>query len=172
MKTISILVIASLLFMSQNSFAENVKLRYKEKMGTVETHGITVDQVQAKLRCVFFHKKKGGFLIRRRYAFTQIQSQQDFFDIKIKKSSLTEWLPGFKVESCAFVLVTLGKDLDGRTRMGDVVLLGQLNGTMSQADLAFMQNKDEVDAYLSKRLQNLKLGLKRVRGKTRIAEVD
>ena len=170
--TLYLFVLFSLLMFSQNIFAENVKLKYKAKSGTIETHGLTVDQVQAKLQCIFTHKKNGGYLIRRRYAFTQINASQDQFDIKIKKSSLTEWLPGFKLESCAFILVTLGKDSNGKSRLGDVVLLGKLNESMSSSELQFMQDRIEADNYLNKRIQSLKLGMKMVRGKYRISEIN
>lgn len=161
----------ALLFIT-SAQAENVKLRFSAIDATIDLQDIAVTQVQTKLRCVFYDSKRGGFIVSRRYPFTQVIPGDQSVQIKIKKSSLTEWLTKrFKLESCAFVLITMGTDHEGKSRMGDIVLMGQLKGQMSERDLEWMQNKEDADIYLNKRLETMTLGMGQVRGKNRIVEL-
>lgn len=145
--------------------AENVKLRYSEINSELKSDGLEIEQVQAKLRCHFVRKKDGGNLIRRRYVF----SKYDAGKLWIKKASLTEWLPGFDLRSCAYILIVLGKDEQGKSMMGDIVLMGQVRGDMSADDLRWMQDRTEADVYLNKRLEDITLvSGKDTRGRRRI----
>jgi hypothetical protein len=169
LKNLLVIIISCLVI--PQVFAENVKMKFFAVDTTIPTEQVIITQAQAKLRCVFTKSNQSGGLVRRRYPLTRIQVSSDSFKLNIKKSSLTEWLPGFNLKSCAYVLITIGQDSLGKTVMGDIVLLGKLYGVMSQDELDFIQNRSDANIFLQKRLQYLRLGIRVVRGKRIIIEL-
>ena len=155
------------LLLSTTLMAENVKLRFSAIDNELKSEGLNIEQVQAKLRCHFVRTRDGGNFVSRRYPFTQ------YFDgqIKVKKSSLSEWLPGLELRSCAYILIVTGKDDEGRPMLGDIILMGKMRGDMSDDELRWMQNRSEADVYLNKRLEDMTLVKgKDERGRRRIIE--
>lgn len=162
----SILLVLGILFTSP-LFAENVKLKFSAIDSELKSEGLKIEQIQAKLRCHFVRTRDGGNFVSRRYPFTQYMDGQ----IKVKKSSLTEWLPGMELRSCAYVLIVTGKDDEGKPMLGDIILMGKMRGDMSDDELRWMQDREEADVYLKKRLEDIILVKgKDQRGRRRIIE--
>jgi hypothetical protein len=164
-------LLLSLILLSSTLLADNIRLKYQPINSNISAEGVVLEQIQAKLRCHFIRKKDDGNLIRRRNIFTKVDAiTDDTYSLAIKKGSLTEWLPGFETHNCAYVLIILGKDTNGRAMLGDIVIMGQVTGSMSDQELSWMQNKTEADQYLKKRFSELRLITGHINGKYRIVE--
>ena len=158
----------------RSASADIVRLKFTPKVGTIHTLGFKLTDVQAKLKCNFLTKRSSKNVVSRRYPFTSISSDNsdpNLVTIKIKKSSLTEFLPGLRVISCAYILVVIGTNEEGYARIGDIVLMGRSWGEMPPDELEMMLNSKVANIYLAKRLSNLQLEIGEVNGKVRIIEI-
>ncbi len=147
-----------ILFLSQSSFAENVKIKAKAHNGEIITHGFKLDLMQGELLCRFYSEKLGVQKVRRRYM--QMLSKENspgHYSFKVKKISLTEWLPTFEIKNCAYKFIILGKNEKDRTFLGDVVLAGQEHVDMSIEDIRQMEDRQWLHQRISSEISPLEL---------------
>lgn len=148
-----------LLILSTQAFAEIVSVKSPELNGkiTVSSNLVLTDW-QTIMSCHFDYK--GSRKESLRYLQTILKNTEiNEYSIKIKKGSLSEALPKWKLLTCAYKLLFIGKNMDqnGRNIMGEIYLLGQEHGEMTTDELQHMQNKNFVAKYLADKVEDLKL---------------
>lgn len=164
------------LVLSTSANADNVRLKFNKLSGQAKASNLILTNVQTKLQCHFIRRRDGGHLIRTRLPLTRLELVQGEgeklqYKIHVKKGSLTEFLPGFDIHSCAVALIILGKDVNGKNMLGDVVLVGNLQGETDPVILDLMQDREQATEFLTKRLNELELiPGQNSRGKYRIIE--
>lgn len=148
-----------LLLVSQQAFADLVSVKTPELNGkiTVASNLVLTDW-QTIMSCHFDYK--GSRKESVRYLQTILKNTDiNEYSMNIKKGSLSEALPNWRLLTCAYKLLFIGKnmDLNGRSIMGEIYLLGQEHGEMSKDELTHMQNKNFVAKYLADRIEDMKL---------------
>ncbi|MBC7539677.1 MAG: hypothetical protein H7281_12715 [Bacteriovorax sp.] len=150
-----------LLLVSFNVFADNVFVRTPELTGKLTAPAVlNLTDWQTIMSCHF--NFKGSRKESVRYPQTIIKSLgNNEYSLFIKKGSLSETLPGWKLLTCAYKLLLIGKnsDLNGRSVFGEIYLLGQEHGEMSTDELKDMQNKNYVAKILTDKTQDLKIAI-------------
>ena len=82
----------------------------------------------------------------------------DEYSLFVKKGSLSEMLPGWKLLTCAYKIILIGKNTDlERSIFGEIYLLGQEFGEMDPNDLKDIQNKDYVAKVIADKTRLLSL---------------
>jgi hypothetical protein len=152
----SLAIFLSVLIYSQLALADKITLKFTPQKEIFQTRDLVIEQIQAKMRCHF--TKNGRHLYARRYPRTIIKKlNNDQYEIKIVKSKLKERPYKAALHSCAYVLIVLGDDLNGRSLVGDIVLMGQMNGQMTAEEFEEMSNSETASLYLGEMLRELKL---------------
>lgn len=147
-------------FCGNISFAKNIRLKYQKVNMPIFTSNLEIEQIQTKIQCKFSKKNEKGLLVRRRYPQTHTRKvSKNEYVLKIKKSSLTEFLPGFERYNCAYILIVLAKADDGRTYLGDIVLQGKDHQKMEDQDILDMANYKKSSNHIKYRIENMLLGL-------------
>lgn len=148
-----------LLLITSTAFAEIVSVKTPELNGKVSvSSNLILTDWQTIMSCHFDYK--GSRKESVRYLQTILKNTDvNEFSINIKKGSLSEALPKWRLLTCAYKLLFIGKnmDLNGRSVMGEIYLLGQEHGEMSIDELKHMQNKNFVAKYLADKVEDLKL---------------
>ena len=158
------LLLTLALFLSSQVFADSINFQTPAYQKTIHVNGITISEVQPKLTCHFKNKKTGVDKISRKYIYAQLKSlDSDNVEIQrykliSKRGILLERIPRFDIQSCAYVLIIIGKEkINGKSIMGDIVLIGQLRGRMGQEEINLFQDKSYVAKHLKKRLADMVL---------------
>lgn len=167
-------IIFALLF-SLPTFASGLTIKTPAFNDTFLVSDLNLEQIQPKLRCHLYNEKTGVNKIFRKYIHSSLKktmTSQGATEYKIisKRGSLWNYLPGFEIQSCAYVLIVMGKQTyTGKSLMGDIVLMGQLKGRMSDEELSLLNDKKYVAMHLKKRIQDMHLmigqdqrGIKRI----------
>jgi len=143
------------LFTSQ-SFADIVRFKAPEVNGAIKAHGINLTDWQAVMSCHFNYKGSRKESIRYPQTWIKKTGPNDY-SLKIKKGSLSEFLPGWRLLTCAYKLILIGKKEQNKTAFGEIYLLGQEHGEMDEIDLKDMQNKSWVKKVLAEKTELLEL---------------
>jgi hypothetical protein len=156
MKT-KILVLAVLSLLTFEAYAENVFFKTSEVNGKITASGINLTDWQAVMSCHFDYKGSRKESIR--YPQTWVKKINDTeYSLKVTKGSLSEFaIPGWRLLTCAYKLILIGKRDQIKTAFGEIYLLGQENGEMDPQDLKDIQNKEWVDKVLADKTMNLEL---------------
>lgn len=156
MKT-KILVLAVISLLSTQTFAENVFFKTSEVNGKITAAGINLTDWQAVMSCHFDYKGSRKESIR--YPQTWIKKLNETeYSLKVTKGSLSEFaIPGWRLLTCAYKLILIGKRDQNKTSFGEIYLIGQEHGEMDPQDLKDMQNKVWVDKVLADKTSNLEL---------------
>lgn len=148
-----------LLLICNSAFADIVSVKSPELSGKVTvTSNLVLTEWQTIMSCHFDYK--GSRKESVRYLQTNLKNTEiNEYSMTIKKGSLSEALPNWRLLTCAYKILFLGKnmDLSGRAIMGEIFLLGQENGEMSADELKHMQNKNFVAKYLADKVEDMKL---------------
>ncbi|MBY0413218.1 MAG: hypothetical protein K2Q18_03590 [Bdellovibrionales bacterium] len=163
MKTKTLITLClTFITLSTTAFADNVKVVAPALEGkvTITTPNLTLTDWQAVMSCHFDYKGSRKESVRYPQTFVKKTENETEFSISAKKGSLTEYLPGWRLLTCAYKLILLGKDTDSNKAVfGEIYLLGQEFGEMDPIDLKDMQNKDFVAKVLTDKFKELKLGI-------------
>ncbi len=148
-----------LLLVSNGAFADIVSVKTPELNGKITASpNLVLTDWQTIMSCHFDYKGTRKQSVR--YLQT-ILKKTDIgeYSMNIKKGSLSEALPKWRLLTCAYKLLFIGKnmDLNGRSIMGEIFLLGQEHGEMSPDELEHMQNKNFVAKYLADKVEDIKL---------------
>lgn len=157
MKTKSIVIIVALLF-SSTLFADVVSFKTPEVNGRLNAPAIKLTDWQAVMSCHFDHNGVRKESIRYPQTWVKKINEIDY-SLKVKKGSLSEMLPGWRLLTCAYKLILIGKKDNGKTAFGEIYLLGQEFGEMDEIDLNDLQNKEWVAKVLTEKTAEIKLGL-------------
>lgn len=158
------LAIVLTLIFAQSVFADSMRIQTPAYQKTIHTNGVTITDLQPKLRCHFVHSKRGVNKFARRYIFAHTKaidsddSEIQRYKVVSKRGKLWTALPGFEVQSCAYVLIVMGRDKHtNRSLIGDIVLIGQMQGKMTTEELNMFKDKQYIANYLNKRLDDMVL---------------
>lgn len=173
------LIIFTCLIFSTSLMAERMKFQTPAYQKIIHTSDVTITDLQPKLRCHFKNPKTGVNKFSRKYIYAQVQSMDpdsselQRYKVVSKRGNFFDMLPGFEVQSCAYVLVVIGKDKrTGQSIMGDIVLMGQMNGKMTREELNMLKDRSYVANHLNKRLEEMVLAPgKDRRGRRRIVNL-
>ncbi len=112
---------------------------------------------QAVMSCHF--DVKGVRKESIRYPHTIIKSTGlDEYSLYVKKGSLSEMLPGWRLLTCAYKIILIGKNTEiSRSVMGEIYLLGQEHGEMDPEDLKDLQNKEFAAKVIADKTRELNL---------------
>lgn len=112
---------------------------------------------QAVMSCHFDHNGVRKESIR--YPQTILKKiTGDEYSLFIKKGSLSEMLPNWRLLTCAYKMILIGKNTDlGRSILGEIYFLGQEHGEMDPEELKDMQNKEYVAKVLFDKTRDLRL---------------
>lgn len=152
------------LLMALPAFADSVSVKAPALEGKINitTPNLTLTDWQAVMSCHFDYKGSRKESVRYPQTFIKAVSgtSGSEFNISVKKGSLSEFLPGWRLLTCAYKLILLGRDTDANKAVfGEIYLMGQEFGEMDPEDLKDMQNKDFVAKVLSDKFRQLKLGI-------------
>lgn len=159
MKMIKLLS-AILIFVSSSAFAENVRFKTAVVEGRIVTNNLELTDIQAVMSCHFDFRGQRENSIRYPQTFFRKTSVSEY-DIKVRPGSLTElFIPGFKLLTCAYKLILIGKNATTqRSAFGEVFLLGQESGVMTSQELRDVQDIDHVNTVLANRTKELSLSI-------------
>ena len=159
MKTIITGPLLLLLLICNSAYADIISFKTPELNGKLTTtSNLILTDWQTIMSCHFDYK--GSRKESVRYLQTILQKTDlNEYSISIKKGSLSEALPNWRLLTCAYKLLFLGKNIDQNSRaiMGEIYLLGQEHGEMSADDLKQMLNKNFVAKYLADQIEDIKL---------------
>lgn len=147
------------LFLCNMAFADIISVKAPPLKGKIlVTSNLVLTDWQTIMSCHFDYK--GSRKESVRYLQT-IMKKTDIneYSIDIKKGSLSEALPNWRLLTCAYKLLFIGKnmDLNGRSILGEIYLLGQEYGEMSKDELSQMQNKNFLAKYLTDKIEEVNL---------------
>ena len=161
---IKIIIIAVILtIFSAGVYADIVRVKTPEINGKILilSENLLLTDWQAVISCHFDYKGSRKESIR--YPHTIIRKIADTtneYSLDIKKSSLSEYLPNWKLLTCAYKIILLGKNTNlNKTIMGEIYLLGQEHGQMDVEDLKDMQDSNYVAKVLEDKTHELKLNI-------------
>lgn len=140
--------------------AEIVRFQSPEINGKVTVgKNLVLTDWQAVMSCHF--DVKGTRKESIRYLQTILKkANTDEYSLFIKKGSLSEMLPGWRLLTCAYKIIFIGKNIElERSHMGEIYLLGQESGEMDASELKDIQNKDYVAKVLADKTRELNLSL-------------
>ena len=159
---LSLVLTTLLLVTSTSAFAEGVSIKSPELNGkiTIVTANLDLTDWQAIMSCHFDYKGSRKESVRYPQTFVKKISHNEY-SLSVKKGSLSEYfLPGWKLLTCAYKLILLGKNTDTqRSIYGEIFFLGQEHGEMDIEELKEMQNKDYVAKVLTEKTHDLKLAI-------------
>lgn len=147
-----------MVFFIPKAFGAIVSFKTPEINGTIAAPSLRLTDWQAVMSCHFDHNGSRKESIR--YPQTWIRpASGDNYSLKIKKGSLSEMLPGWRLLTCAYKLLLIGKDPSGKTAFGEIYLLGQEHGEMDEIDLDDLQNREWAAKVLTDKTSHLKLSI-------------
>ncbi|MBC7714956.1 MAG: hypothetical protein H7177_16540 [Rhizobacter sp.] len=150
-----------LLLVCTNAFADNVFIKTPELNGKLTAPAVlNLTDWQTIMSCHFDYK--GSRKESVRYPQTIVKSLgNNEYSLFIKKGSLSETLPGWRLLTCAYKILLIGKnsELNNRSVFGEIFLMGQEHGEMSADELKDIQNKNFVAKILSDKTQDLKIAI-------------
>jgi hypothetical protein len=154
MKIKILLLINSLLFCSF-IHAEMIRFRIGDVKGKITSELITLTDWQAAMICHF--SLSGKDQESSVYPNTFVKTiDKNTSSIEIKGKTLFEALPGMEINNCALKLILIGKNKTNfQTTFGEILLLGNDHGKMTDRELENLFNKDLMTKTLSDKLSNL-----------------
>lgn len=159
---LSLVLTTLLLLASAPSFAENVWFKAPELNGkiTITSGNLDLSDWQAVMSCHFDLKGTRKETIRYPQTFVKKIGRNEY-SLAVKKGSLSEYfLPGWRLLTCAYKLILIGKNTDTqRSTFGEIYLIGQEHGEMDADELKYIQNKDYVSKVLTDKTHDLKLAI-------------
>ena len=141
-----------------NAQADIVSFKTPEINGKIRTDdNLVLTDWQVIMSCHF--DVKGVRKESVRYPHTILKKiSGNQYSLYVKKGSLSEMLPGWKLLTCAYKLLLIGKNLDlDKNLMGEIYLLGQEFGEMDPEDLKDIQNREYVEKVLTDKTRELSL---------------
>lgn len=144
--------------LSLSAKADIVSFKAPEINGKIRTDdNLVLTDWQAIMSCHF--DVKGVRKESVRYPQTILKKiSNNQYSLYVKKGSLSEMLPGWRLLTCAYKLLLIGKNLDlDKSLMGEIYLLGQEFGEMDPEDLKDIQNKEYVEKVLTDKTRDLSL---------------
>lgn len=152
-----ILVSVFIFVLTLSAHAASFSYKAPELKGTIVSPGLELTDWQAVMSCHFDHKGVRKESIRYPQTWVEKTGTGEY-TLKVKKGSLSEMLPGWKLLTCAYKLILIGKDQHSlKTAFGEIYLLGQEHGEMNEIDLRDMMNKEWVGKVLSDKTAPLRL---------------
>jgi hypothetical protein len=148
-----------LIFLSINASAENVSVRTPMLNGKITVPPIlNLTDWQTIMSCHFDYNGSRKESIRHPQTMLKSLGNNEY-SLFIKKESLSETLPGWRLLTCAYKILLIGKnsELNNRSIFGEVYLMGQEHGEMSTNELKDIQNKSIVAKILIDKTHDLKL---------------
>lgn len=156
-------IAAAFTLITSSAFADIVRVKAPEINGKVIliSTNLHLTDWQAVMSCHFDYKGSRKESIRYpQTIIRKIANTTDEYSLFIKKGSLSEYLPNWKLLTCAYKIILLGKNTDmDRTIMGEIYLLGQEHGQMDAEELKDMQNANYVSKVLEDKTRELKLNI-------------
>ena len=150
-----------LVLVTGQASAAVVTVKSPELKGKVSvSSNLVLTDWQTIMSCHFDYK--GSRKESVRYLQTILKNTDiNEYSLFIKKGSLSEALPKWRLLTCAYKLLVIGKNMDqnGRSMMGEIYLLGQEHGEMTVDELQHMQNKNFVAKFLADKVEDLKLAI-------------
>ena len=150
-----------LVLVTGQASAAVVTVKSPELKGKVSvSSNLVLTDWQTIMSCHFDYK--GSRKESVRYLQTILKNTDiNEYSLFIKKGSLSEALPKWRLLTCAYKLLFIGKNMDqnGRSMMGEIYLLGQEHGEMTVDELQHMQNKNFVAKFLADKVEDLKLAI-------------
>lgn len=163
MKTKTLIIAALSILISLPAYADIVRVKAPEINGKViiTSPNLHLTDWQAVMSCHFDYKGSRKESIRYPHTIIRkIANTNDEYTLFIKKGSLSEMLPNWKLLTCAYKIILLGKNTDmDRTIMGEIYLMGQEHGQMDAEELKDMQNSSYVAKVLEDKTRELKLNI-------------
>ena len=150
-----------LLLVSFNTFAGSVYVRTPELSGKLTVPSVlNLTDWQTIMSCHFDYKGSRKESVRYPQTIIKGLGNNDY-SLFIKKGSLSETLPGWRLLTCAYKILLIGKnsDLNNRSVFGEIFLMGQEQGEMSADELRDIQNKNFVAKILTDKTQDLKIAI-------------
>lgn len=155
---LNVLLLLLAFFIGLSAHADVVSFRAPEVNGTIKVvKNLALTDWQAVMSCHF--DVKGVRKESIRYPQTILKKIAiDEYSLFINKGSLSEMLPAWRLLTCAYKIILIGKNTElSRSVFGEVYLLGQESGEMNPNDLKDMQNKDYVAKVISDKTRLLNL---------------
>jgi hypothetical protein len=150
-------ILFTLVFLSFSSIlkAENVRFKTPAIDGKLIANNIEVTDWQAVMSCHFNFKGQRKESIRYPQTFL-VKQNSSTYTLKIKAGSLSEFLPGWDLLTCAYKLLFIGKNITThQLAFGEIFLLGKESGEMSESELKSMQDYSMVSKILSEKTKDL-----------------
>lgn len=163
MKIKNLLIAAVFTLLPASAFADIVRVKAPEINGKIilTSTNLHLTDWQAVMSCHLDYKGSRKESIRYpQTIIRKIANTNDEYSLFIKKGSLSEYLPNWKLLTCAYKIILLGKNTDmDRTIMGEIYLIGQEHGQMDAEELKDMQNISYVSKVLEDKTRELKLNI-------------
>jgi hypothetical protein len=158
-KNILQLVLFSSLLAPMVSRADNVSMKTPELSGLVTFHGsnMKLTDWQAVMRCHFDYKGSRKESIRYPQTFMK-DLGNEAYSISVKKGSLSEFLPTWRLLTCAYKLILIAKNTEtGKNAFGEIYLAGQEHGEMDPEELKVMEDQTMLAEILKEKLHDLRV---------------
>ena len=141
------------------SNAASFSFKAPEINGSIQSRSIELTDWQAVMSCHF--DVKGVRKESIRYPQTWIKkTSEGSYSLKVKKGSLSEFLPGWRLVTCAYKLILIGKNLETKkTAFGEIYFIGQEFGEMSESDLNDIKNREWVAKVLNEKMDVLQISI-------------
>ena len=152
---LSLLLIA---FCLSTAYADVVSFKAPEVNDKIRvSKNLILTDWQAVMSCHF--DVKGVRKESIRYPQTILKkTATDEYSLFVKKGSLSEMLPGWRLLTCAYKIILIGKNTElERSIMGELYLLGQESGEMDSNDLKDIQNKEFVAKVIADKTREISL---------------
>lgn len=146
-------------FICSNALADNISIKTPELNGKIifKAQNFKLTDWQAVMSCHFDYKGSRKGVQRFIQTFVQPEAENNYL-IRIKKGSLSEFLPGWDLLTCAYKLILIGRDtVTNKSLFGEIYLLGKEHGQMEMEDIRDFENIDYVTKALGDKLNDLKL---------------
>lgn len=135
--------------------AENVRFKAPPLNGKLIANNIELTDWQTVMSCHFNHRGQRKESIRYPQTFLS-NHEGSGYQLKIKAGSLSEYLPNWELQTCAYKLILIGKNSTTRQlAFGEIYLLGKESGVMSTSELQVMQDLNLVTKILNEKTREL-----------------
>lgn len=168
-----IFLLMLLLLLPLTASTEGYTFKVNDLEGEILARGLIPEQAQVVMRCQFI--KNGQitkYTEKRPYTTLELIEQNEEYSvsrIRMKKTMIWDYLPGFKIHNCSFNLLVLLKDTQTRkTHLGDFIQLGQKVGQMSREEIQDITNTEFATESLKAKWNQMILALKSVNHKPTI----
>jgi hypothetical protein len=147
------------LLTSNQLFADVVFFKTPEIFGKISTPAkLSLTDWQTIMSCHFDVNGRRKESVRYLQTILKNTAPNEY-SLSIKKGSLSETLPKWKLLTCAYKILLIGKnsELENRSIFGEIYLLGQEHGQMTTDELKDMQNKNFIARILADKTEDIKL---------------